>query len=470
MGFYLFVINLLSSAASSSRTQQNRNGPRVSAVVSERQNSFWNKDFHAAYLINPATTFVSNKSVLQGTENTSIDVDTKAEFPTLEEIDEEETATISVPTALPPSSTSLKDYVDQSETLRKLVQLGVNLWKLEQRQNVGSMLLKLDFDTDVVPKLLFLKDIGVEDSRLGYIVSHNPFILTQTLQNLEARVNYLKSKKFNSEEVASMVSRAPYLLNFSVKRLDNRIGFYQQQLNLSVENTRNIVSRLPRLLCGSLEPVKENLKVCEIELGFKKNEIQHIILAVPKVLTANKKKLIQMFDYLHNTMKVPHHWIVKFPQVLNSKYLRLKERHLFLEYLGKAQLLFTSSAIVLTQNPPRQLFSHFNMAARAPAASGRLLMGLRKWYYNMSGFNKIGLMRDDTLYEDPDVKEAITRLPENVYNDRMFRIKRALDLSMKVQILPKDQWTKYEEDVNYLTPYLEEVIRERKEREEWMKK
>ncbi|CAL9691491.1 unnamed protein product [Knipowitschia caucasica] len=288
-------------------------------------------------LINPATTFVSNKSVLQGTENTSIDVDTKAEFPTLEEIDEEETATISVPTALPPSSTSLKDYVDQSETLRKLVQLGVNLWKLEQRQNVGSMLLKLDFDTDVVPKLLFLKDIGVEDSRLGYIVSHNPFILTQTLQNLEARVNYLKSKKFNSEEVASMVSRAPYLLNFSVKRLDNRIGFYQQQLNLSVENTRNIVSRLPRLLCGSLEPVKENLKVCEIELGFKKNEIQHIILAVPKVLTANKKKLIQMFDYLHNTMKVPHHWIVKFPQVLNSKYLRLKERHLFLEYLGKAQ-------------------------------------------------------------------------------------------------------------------------------------
>ncbi|CAL1584677.1 unnamed protein product [Knipowitschia caucasica] len=110
------------------------------------------------------------------------------------------------------------------------------------------------------------------------------------------------------------------------------------------------------------------------------------------------------------------------------------------------------------------------MAARAPAASGRLLMGLRKWYYNMSGFNKIGLMRDDTLYEDPDVKEAITRLPENVYNDRMFRIKRALDLSMKVQILPKDQWTKYEEDVNYLTPYLEEVIRERKEREEWMKK
>ena len=64
---------------------------------------------------------------------------------------------------------------------------GVNLWKLEQRPNVGSMLLKLDFHTDVAPRLVFLKDIGVEDSRLGHIVSHNPFILTESLENLRAR-------------------------------------------------------------------------------------------------------------------------------------------------------------------------------------------------------------------------------------------------------------------------------------------
>uniref|UniRef100_A0A3B4BI99 Uncharacterized protein n=1 Tax=Periophthalmus magnuspinnatus TaxID=409849 RepID=A0A3B4BI99_9GOBI len=145
------------------------------------------------------------------------------------------------------------------------------------------MLLRLDYETDVATKLLFLKDIGVEDSCLGYIISRNPFILTQSLENLNTRVNYLKSKKFSQDTVASMVSRAPYLLSFSVKRLDNRMAFYQQQLNLSVANTRNVVSRLPRLLCGSLEPVKENLKV------------------------------------------------------LNTKYLRVKERHLFLEYLEKAQ-------------------------------------------------------------------------------------------------------------------------------------
>ncbi|MBN3310775.1 cytochrome b-c1 complex subunit 7 [Amia ocellicauda] len=111
------------------------------------------------------------------------------------------------------------------------------------------------------------------------------------------------------------------------------------------------------------------------------------------------------------------------------------------------------------------------MAARAPvSATGRLLTSFRKWYYNAAGFNKLGLMRDDTIYEDEDVKEALKRLPENTSNDRTFRIKRALDLSMKQQILPKDQWTKYEEDMHYLEPYLKEVIQERKEKEEWTKK
>ena len=34
-------------------------------------------------------------------------------------------------------------------------------------------------------------------------------------------------------------------------------------------------------------------------------------------------------------------------------------------------------------------------------------------------------MRDDTIFETEDVKEAIRRLPEDLYNDRRFLIKRA---------------------------------------------
>ncbi|KAB0371591.1 hypothetical protein FD755_016529 [Muntiacus reevesi] len=79
-------------------------------------------------------------------------------------------------------------------------------------------------------------------------------------------------------------------------------------------------------------------------------------------------------------------------------------------------------------------------------------------------FNKLGLMRDDTIYENDGVKEAIGRLPGNLCNDRVFPIKRPLDPGVRQQILPKEQWTEHEEDKFYLELYLKEVIKKRERR------
>lgn len=49
------------------------------------------------------------------------------------------------------------------------------------------------------------------------------------------------------------------------------------------------------------------------------------------------------------------------------------------------------------------------------------------------------------MEEDPDVQGALDRLPSEEMNLRIFRIKRALDLSMKHSLLPKENWTKPEE-------------------------
>lgn len=73
------------------------------------------------------------------------------------------------------------------------------------------------------------------------------------------------------------------------------------------------------------------------------------------------------------------------------------------------------------------------------------------------------------MYEYPDVKEAIRRLPRKLYDERNYRLIRAMQLSMTKTVLPKEEWTKYEEDVKYLEPYLDEVIREREEKEDWNK-
>ncbi|XP_049474566.1 cytochrome b-c1 complex subunit 7-like [Panthera uncia] len=63
-------------------------------------------------------------------------------------------------------------------------------------------------------------------------------------------------------------------------------------------------------------------------------------------------------------------------------------------------------------------------------------------------------MQDGIIYGNDDMKETIRTLPENFYNNRMFHIKRALNLTMKQQIVPKEHWTKCEEYKFYLEPYL----------------
>ncbi|XP_029079018.1 transcription termination factor 3, mitochondrial isoform X2 [Monodon monoceros] len=236
----------------------------------------------------------------------------------LQPISEEEAVQIIADPALPPSSFTLRDYVDHSETLKKLVLLGVDLSKIEKHPDAANLLLRLDFEKDIKQILLFLKDLGIEDNQLGTFLTKNYAIFSEDLENLKTRVAYLLSKNFSKVDIAQMVRNAPFLLSFSVERLDNRLGFFQKELELSVKKTRDLVIRLPRLLTGSLEPVKENMKVYRLELGFKHNEIQHMITKIPKMLTASKRKVTETFDYVHNVMCIPHHIIVKFPQASES--------------------------------------------------------------------------------------------------------------------------------------------------------
>lgn len=48
-----------------------------------------------------------------------------------------------------------------------------------------------------------------------------------------------------------------------------------------------------------------------------------------------------------------------------------------------------------------------------------------------------------------DVAEALRRLPQEIIDQRNFRLVRAQQLSACHRILPKEQWTKYEEVSKY---------------------
>lgn len=74
-----------------------------------------------------------------------------------------------------------------------------------------------------------------------------------------------------------------------------------------------------------------------------------------------------------------------------------------------------------------------------------------------------GLFLQDCYESTPEVEEAVRRLPADVFDARNKRIVLAFHASLNKTYLPKEQWTKYEEDVKYLEPYLEEVRREKAE-------
>ncbi|XP_010249976.1 PREDICTED: cytochrome b-c1 complex subunit 7-2-like [Nelumbo nucifera] len=80
---------------------------------------------------------------------------------------------------------------------------------------------------------------------------------------------------------------------------------------------------------------------------------------------------------------------------------------------------------------------------------------------------KYGLRYDD-LYDpmyDLDIKEALARLPREIVDARIQRLKRAMDLSMKHEYLPEDLQAMQTPFRSYLQDMLTLVKKERAERE-----
>ncbi|EEQ83618.2 ubiquinol-cytochrome c reductase subunit 7 [Blastomyces dermatitidis ER-3] len=97
----------------------------------------------------------------------------------------------------------------------------------------------------------------------------------------------------------------------------------------------------------------------------------------------------------------------------------------------------------------------------------RMMMPLANWHANASGYRQMGLRADDLIPEENDtVQLALRRLPPKEAYDRVFRIRRAFQLSIEHQLLPVEEQTKPEEDVEYLSPIIREIERENKERAE----
>ena len=177
-------------------------------------------------------------------------------------------------------------YIEKSETLQKFVKLGVNLSKIEKKKAIPWYFLKLDFDRDVKGHLLFLNDLGIEPEHYGHFITKNPTFFRNSLDDLETRIHYLRSKNFELEQVREIVTKDPFWLSFSTTRIDRRLGWFQKNFHLTGSDIRFLAAKYPRLITSHL--MREIIFSVKEEMGFDQDQTKLLLLAVPKLFMKSK--------------------------------------------------------------------------------------------------------------------------------------------------------------------------------------
>lgn len=103
-------------------------------------------------------------------------------------------------------------YINKSDILQQLLKLGVNFHKIEKDAEAAQFILGLKFE-DIKEHIIFLNNLGLTTEQIGYIISKNPLLLKEDLENLEVRINYLKYKKFTNEAILHIIKSNPFWLS-----------------------------------------------------------------------------------------------------------------------------------------------------------------------------------------------------------------------------------------------------------------
>lgn len=199
-------------------------------------------------------------------------------------------------------SFNLAAYVNSSHTLQQFVKLGVNLHSIERRKGLGEFVLRLDFEKNVKPYISFLADQGVSADDFGRMFTKNPLLFKEDLDDLQTRVEYLKSKRFSDEARQRILTHNPYWLMFSTRRVDRRLGYFQKEFRLSGHDLRLLATKEPNVITYNMEHLRKSVFTLKEEMGFNAKELSALIVRKPRLMMIRKLLLpfSIYYQYLRN--------------------------------------------------------------------------------------------------------------------------------------------------------------------------
>lgn len=200
----------------------------------------------------------------------------------------ENTMSINIAPSLRPTF-NLAAYVNKSTTLQEMIRMGVDLSQIEKKRTAAAYVLELDFNRDMKKHIRFFTQfVGVDPDRLGWMITKNPFIFKEDLDNLETRCNYLLSKRFDQRQVIRIVEKNPFWLMFSTKRIDYRLGHFQCEYELTGDEVRTIAEKKPTVITHSFDHLRDLTFMMREEFNLEKHEFKELLLKEPKILIRSK--------------------------------------------------------------------------------------------------------------------------------------------------------------------------------------
>ncbi|CAF3493025.1 unnamed protein product, partial [Rotaria sp. Silwood2] len=235
--------------------------------------------------------------------------------------------------SLRPFTFDLAYLINESPTLKRFIEMGVDVYRWNQPNTKAKYILTLNFERDCIPHLVFLNELGIKNKHLSQYLSYNPWIFKEPLDDLRVRINYLESKGFNQDNIRDILIRAPFLLNLSTKMIDTKLNWFIKKFHLNDNDIYEFVIRSPKLLTLPLQDISNTYFNMHSLLGFEHVQLQKIFRQYPKLFIYDYKLIQLNFDFLFNEMNITRQRLMDYPPILKQSFQQLRTRCLYLKYI-----------------------------------------------------------------------------------------------------------------------------------------
>ncbi|KAL5107682.1 Transcription termination factor 3 mitochondrial [Taenia crassiceps] len=231
-----------------------------------------------------------------------------------------------------PDACNLAALVPHNECLRKLVELGADLSRMELEPGVANLLVKTDFNVTIAPKLWHLSSFGFELPQLSRIMTRVPkSIIKLPVEEVESRLKYFTDRGFSSGDVIRMVTDQPTILALTSCEVDRQLGTLMNVFVFKAHEIRHVASEAPKCIVQPAKSTKDIFVVLTKMMGFSVASARQMVIAFPRIILSSNRVLSTNAFHLHRRLQLSFDQIALFPRALSAPPRILAERTNFLK-------------------------------------------------------------------------------------------------------------------------------------------